>query len=411
MDGRVVTLKPGMSLAETTIPGLRSAQPGGAVAEVAAHPLDSSALALHNLSSSTWQACMPHGRQVDVPPGKNLRLKDGIEIRFGTTRATVASVVPASEKAARVPEVRPIGRFWAKNPRFLRGALLATAGFVVLLMAGAGTRRVWQETARKWQISSGLETGGRELAAGRLPEARRALEVVQALDPGNAAAVSGLAKVAEAEWLRKEEQRRQDEARREREQQRLAQERRDRERREEEERKLEERRRVEEMARRQAAANAFNGVWVAEGPSLGFLTPKEDPDDSPRQKKVVLGTWRAEIVITGGSTAQLTKETNWRRSAGMGYWRKLPEPYNETPYIYLKYVTEGTLIEAEGTRMKLLWSDWEFKEWRPAEFPREVFEKISHGTGPEGYEMRFERTGEDEITSADWVFKRVRSSP
>jgi hypothetical protein len=55
MDCSVLTLKAGMCLAETTIPGLLSAQPGGTVAEVVAHPQDPTVLGLRNDSQVAWR--------------------------------------------------------------------------------------------------------------------------------------------------------------------------------------------------------------------------------------------------------------------------------------------------------------------------------------------------------------------
>jgi ADP-ribosyl-[dinitrogen reductase] hydrolase len=65
------------------LPGIESSASGSdRVAEVICHPQDHGVLGLRNLSRMTWQAVLPSGRTVEVPPGKSLRISPGTTLQW-----------------------------------------------------------------------------------------------------------------------------------------------------------------------------------------------------------------------------------------------------------------------------------------------------------------------------------------
>jgi eukaryotic-like serine/threonine-protein kinase len=59
------------------------------VAKVSQKPDDPSRWGLHNLTSETWTFTRPDGTTGDVPPGKNVPLRAGNRVNFGTARGEI----------------------------------------------------------------------------------------------------------------------------------------------------------------------------------------------------------------------------------------------------------------------------------------------------------------------------------
>lgn len=60
-----------------------------AVAEVRQHPVDKNIWGLTNLSTVSWSATLPDGTIRSVPPGKSIRLQQGLRIHFGLGDAEI----------------------------------------------------------------------------------------------------------------------------------------------------------------------------------------------------------------------------------------------------------------------------------------------------------------------------------
>jgi clan AA aspartic protease (TIGR02281 family) len=76
-------------LAATDIPGLEAEERNGWVAEVLRNPENRAVVGLKNLSRRRWSATFANGRQVEIDPGRSLRLEDGARINFGTTEGRI----------------------------------------------------------------------------------------------------------------------------------------------------------------------------------------------------------------------------------------------------------------------------------------------------------------------------------
>jgi hypothetical protein len=137
LDGRRLSLKAGLRLTSADAPGLHCASPAGIVAEVVEHPKEPSALGLLNLSTSTWQVRTQDGRAVEVPPGKNLRLKAGTKFHLGSAAAEICACEPVQGPRGHADAGRNArGWFW--------GLALVT------IAAGAAAGGWW------WQKNFGL---------------------------------------------------------------------------------------------------------------------------------------------------------------------------------------------------------------------------------------------------------------
>ncbi|KAA2234959.1 protein kinase domain-containing protein [Salinarimonas soli] len=64
---------------------------GEPLARVEAHPADPAVTGLRNLTADTWTSRLPDGTGAAVPPGRTIRLVDGLEVDFGRRRGTVAA--------------------------------------------------------------------------------------------------------------------------------------------------------------------------------------------------------------------------------------------------------------------------------------------------------------------------------
>jgi len=89
MGTRSVPLRPGTSLRQQEMPGLRSVAADALVAEVRAISGDYSVLGLKNLSTTSWRADTPDGQRRELSPGRTLRIARGLRIDFGSVRGQI----------------------------------------------------------------------------------------------------------------------------------------------------------------------------------------------------------------------------------------------------------------------------------------------------------------------------------
>jgi len=54
------------------------------IAEITQHPANPQLWGLKNISDRSWQATKPDGTNMEVPPGKNIALGNGIKVNFGS---------------------------------------------------------------------------------------------------------------------------------------------------------------------------------------------------------------------------------------------------------------------------------------------------------------------------------------
>ena len=88
-DGRQFVLAEGARLTAKDVRGLESISGDGSVAEVSSHPTDPSVFGLKNLSQRAWHATLVSGRQVQVEPGRSVRIEVGARIDFGAAQGIV----------------------------------------------------------------------------------------------------------------------------------------------------------------------------------------------------------------------------------------------------------------------------------------------------------------------------------
>jgi hypothetical protein len=88
-DGRQFSLGSGERLSTTQIRGLEPAGDDGSVAEISPHPSEPGVLGLKNLSQKAWRATLASGRQVQIDPGRSIRLDAGVRIDFGAAEGTI----------------------------------------------------------------------------------------------------------------------------------------------------------------------------------------------------------------------------------------------------------------------------------------------------------------------------------
>jgi RsiW-degrading membrane proteinase PrsW (M82 family) len=84
-----VRLTTGVELGEGDIVGLVSANGDGAIARVESHPEDTTALGLHNLSTTAWTASYADGEHCVIGNGARVRLDHDLAIDFGRARGRV----------------------------------------------------------------------------------------------------------------------------------------------------------------------------------------------------------------------------------------------------------------------------------------------------------------------------------
>jgi hypothetical protein len=89
VDGRQFVLAKGARLSTKDIRGLEATGDGGSVAEVSAHPNEPGVFGLKNLSQKVWRATLASGRQVQIDPGRSIRLEAGVRIDFGAAEGTI----------------------------------------------------------------------------------------------------------------------------------------------------------------------------------------------------------------------------------------------------------------------------------------------------------------------------------
>jgi hypothetical protein len=82
-NNRELTLVEGARLSAANIRGLEPRERNGWVAEVVRNPEDPAVVGLKNLSRQQWRATFAAGRQVEIDPGRSLRLEAGASINFG----------------------------------------------------------------------------------------------------------------------------------------------------------------------------------------------------------------------------------------------------------------------------------------------------------------------------------------
>jgi hypothetical protein len=105
--GREFTLVEGVRLAAKDIPGLVADDKNGWLAEVLRNPENPTVVGLKNLSRQRWRATFANGRQVDIDPGRSLRLENGSQITFGTTEGRIrssnsGSALPSQQRYQRL---------------------------------------------------------------------------------------------------------------------------------------------------------------------------------------------------------------------------------------------------------------------------------------------------------------------
>src|SRR5262249_15577438 len=83
LGGREVGLAEGVRVAASDIYGLEPSDGSGWGAEVLRNPADPQVLGLKNLSRQRWKATFASGRQVEIDPGRSLRLEAGARVNFG----------------------------------------------------------------------------------------------------------------------------------------------------------------------------------------------------------------------------------------------------------------------------------------------------------------------------------------
>ncbi len=88
-DGRQFVLAEGAQLTTRDVRGLELIGGDGSVAEVSCHPTDPSVFGLKNLSQRAWHATLVSGRQVQVEPGRSIRIEVGARIDFGAAQGIV----------------------------------------------------------------------------------------------------------------------------------------------------------------------------------------------------------------------------------------------------------------------------------------------------------------------------------
>ena len=86
--GKTVSLSNGITLSAADISGLQAVS-GTTVAEVSTNPNDPSILGLKNLSRNPWTATLANRDQVQVAPGRNVRIASGTQISFGSVSAEI----------------------------------------------------------------------------------------------------------------------------------------------------------------------------------------------------------------------------------------------------------------------------------------------------------------------------------
>jgi clan AA aspartic protease (TIGR02281 family) len=90
-NGRDFTLTEGTRLAAKDIQGLEANDKNGWVAEVLRNPENPAIVGLKNLSRRPWSATFGNGRQVEIEPGRSLRLENGARINFGAIEGRIGS--------------------------------------------------------------------------------------------------------------------------------------------------------------------------------------------------------------------------------------------------------------------------------------------------------------------------------
>jgi clan AA aspartic protease (TIGR02281 family) len=135
--GREFTLAEGVQLAATDIPGLEAEERNGWVAEVLRNPENRAVVGLKNLSRRRWSATFPSGRQVDIDPGRSLRLEDGAYINFGSIEGRIRS--GGSGAAISVQQQRS-------------QSLSKTTGSIFRKLSGSGVN--WY--SRRWVVLAGI---------------------------------------------------------------------------------------------------------------------------------------------------------------------------------------------------------------------------------------------------------------
>jgi hypothetical protein len=89
--GREFTLVDGARLSAADVRSLEPRERNGWVAEVFRNPENPAVVGLKNLSRQQWRATFAAGRQVEIDPGRSLRLETGTSISFGKTEASIRS--------------------------------------------------------------------------------------------------------------------------------------------------------------------------------------------------------------------------------------------------------------------------------------------------------------------------------
>lgn len=89
--GREFTLVDGARLSAADVRGLQPRERNGWVAEVLRNPENPAVVGLKNLSRQQWRATFAAGRQVEIDPGRSLRLETGTSISFGETEGSIRS--------------------------------------------------------------------------------------------------------------------------------------------------------------------------------------------------------------------------------------------------------------------------------------------------------------------------------
>jgi hypothetical protein len=88
-DGRQFVLAEGARITAKDVRGLESIGGDGSVAEVSCHPTDPGVFGLKNLSQRAWHATLVSGREVQVEPGRSIRIEVGARIDFGAAQGVV----------------------------------------------------------------------------------------------------------------------------------------------------------------------------------------------------------------------------------------------------------------------------------------------------------------------------------
>ena len=86
--GRSVALADGVKLSTTDVPGLQATS-GTVVAEVGRNPNDPNVLGLKNMSRNGWTATLANRDQLQIAPGRNVRVAAGTKIAFGSVSADI----------------------------------------------------------------------------------------------------------------------------------------------------------------------------------------------------------------------------------------------------------------------------------------------------------------------------------